>query len=480
MSGHRDGGRSGGTALLPRRSREVLRYFLVGVAFDALVMGVFVANPTWAAYFYAGQFPILTRTIFGVFFLGMGITYVNFARLVREEHRLDHALRLSVDEHATPWSLAEALPSSGVRERLLGILARPERAHEGDPVSREALESRESIHAGWARYVTSVLTMLGLVGTFLGLMVAIEAMRTLLSLQDQDAFFSGVVGALQGMGTAFSTSLAGVFGAVVLGFEQLLLHQAQLSFLTRIDLFTERWVVPRAEVKEEVTGLAVELHRFREDLKSWRVDAATAGADLRAAAEALSSRTGALAETSAAVLSALRGRDEAWRKVEEEIEALRRLAEHENRSLLDLVSHRVEGLAAELESGPRGVTPALDPGAGSPDAPGTAGALPPAEGDPRTLAELRRMNDLLASIHREMTVVLRAGARSIEDRQAEVARIISRVVQRMDAQAAGSTEQVLLLRTLLGYFGQDERRLHQLMATIAADRKDPGSSGTEG
>lgn len=459
------------------RARVAPRFFAIGLAVDVSVIAFFVTHPEWVAYFYAAQFPVLSRLIFGVFFFGLGITYVNFVRLLWQERQLRVAVDL-VESGAVAPELVAALPRSGIRDRIEGLLARPEHAAAGDPAGEQVQHAREETHAGWAKYITAVLTMLGLVGTFLGLMVAIDSIRGLTSLEDKEAFFAGVVGALDGMGTAFSTSLAGIFGAVVLGFEQLVFHFAQLSYLGRVQLLVERVLGPQVEAREDAGGLAVELHRLREDLRSWRTDAASAGAELEAAARQLGGQSLVIAEAVTEVLERVQANDDRWREVSEELAGLRRLAADENQALLALAAHRVA--AAPID--------AASPEAVAPGAPAPADAEGAAEGSPSTVvvsdgatvAELRRSNDLLAHIYREMGMVLRQASGRLEMRQTEALQAIARVIQRMDAQATSGAEQVQMLRALLRYVNEDDRRLMGVVGVLreeaARDADEPAAA----
>ncbi len=462
------------------RERVGLRYFLIGLSVDASVIGFFALNPDYLQWFYSERFPFLSRLIFGVFFVGLAVTYRNFLRLLREERVLRRAVS-ELQGGSRASDLALSLPPSGLRDRIQGLLARPAQADLGDPAGQDALEAREETHAGWAKYITGVLTMLGLVGTFLGLMVAIDSIRGLTSLQDKEAFFSGVIGALDGMGTAFSTSLAGIFGAVVLGFEQLVFHFAQLSYLVRVQLLVERVLAPQVQPSDSVGGIAVELHRFREDLRQWRTDVAAGGAELDAAAKDLAGQTRSVAEAVLEVLNRMKDDDGRWREVSEELARLRRLASEENQALLALAGHRIEGLeqaaagkaaaADSMESlSTAGVESPGEAGeaAASGDGARSEAALPE---DPRLLSELRRSNDLLAHIYREMGLVLRSAGNRVEMRQTEAMQAIARVLQRMDAQAASGAEQIHMLRALLRYINEDDRQLTGVMGILHEEAK---------
>ncbi len=468
----------------PRLTRRTaLRFFAVGVAVDVTVVGWFVLHPEALAYFYSGQFPVLSRLIFGVFFIGLAVTYRNFLRLLREESVLRRAVK-ALRGGGTPDTLLAELPPSGMRDRVEGLLARPAHAGQADPSGRDALEAREETHAGWAKYITAVLTMLGLLGTFLGLMVSIESIRGLTDLQDKEAFFAGVVGALDGMGTAFSTSLAGIFGAVVLGFEQLVFHFAQMSYVTRVQLVVERVLGPMVEDAGTETGLAVAMHRLRDSLNSWRTDAAVAGADLQAAAAELGGQVQLIADSTVRVLEAVQQNDDRWREVSEELATLRRVSVQENQSLLALVGHRMSGLEGQLlEEGEAVPQTAAAPSPTEDGAPAEPTAAAPVATDvssPAVVAELRRSGDLLAHIYREIAMVLRASARRNELKQAETLSSIARIMKRMDSQAASGAEQIALLKALLRYLNEDERKLGGVMSVLRQEAQRERSDEEEG
>lgn len=95
-------------------------------------------------------------------------------------------------------------------------------------------ESREI-----SRYMISLLIFLGLLGTFWGLLGTIEAVgRVIVNLNIGNQDFAEVFGELQaglltpleGMGTAFSSSLLGLGGSLILGFLDLQAGHAQNRF----------------------------------------------------------------------------------------------------------------------------------------------------------------------------------------------------------------------------------------------------------
>jgi len=95
-----------------------------------------------------------------------------------------------------------------------------------------------------SRYLIGLLIFLGLLGTFWGLLDTInsvaQTIRTLdVGRNDSGVIFeelrAGLEAPLQGMGTAFSSSLFGLAGSLVLGFLDLQTSQAQNRFYTDLE-----------------------------------------------------------------------------------------------------------------------------------------------------------------------------------------------------------------------------------------------------
>lgn len=110
-----------------------------------------------------------------------------------------------------------------------------------DSVSARLEEDRDI-----SRYLIGLSTFLGLLGTFWGLMITIASVGEVIaslnvSGEDAAAMFDvikeGLKTPLAGMGTAFSSSLLGLAGALILGFSDLQTSQAQNSFYNDLDEF---------------------------------------------------------------------------------------------------------------------------------------------------------------------------------------------------------------------------------------------------
>ncbi len=112
-----------------------------------------------------------------------------------------------------------------------------------------------------SRYLISLLVFLGLLGTFWGLLGTIGSIGdTIQSLDPRsgdtndvlDALKSGLGAPLDGMGTAFSSSLFGLAGSLVLGFLDLQSGQAQNRFYLEL----ENWLSSVTDLQRDLAASA--------------------------------------------------------------------------------------------------------------------------------------------------------------------------------------------------------------------------------
>ena len=108
-----------------------------------------------------------------------------------------------------------------------------------DGIGARLDESREL-----ARYMIGLMIFLGLLGTFWGLLGTVNSVSDVIngltmSGQDINAMFgelkSGLEQPLEGMGTAFSSSLFGLASSLILGFLELTASQAQNRFYNELE-----------------------------------------------------------------------------------------------------------------------------------------------------------------------------------------------------------------------------------------------------
>jgi hypothetical protein len=145
------------------------------------------------------------------------------------------------------------------------------------------------------RYVIGLLVFLGLLGTFYGLLQTVSSVGATINSLDVSSGDSAVVfqnlksglqAPLAGMGTAFSSSLFGLTGSLIVGFLDLQASQAQNRFYTEL----EDWLSTLTDIIDDVEGAGaaqatVELERAVDRLASI-IEGAELGGD-RATARAL-------------------------------------------------------------------------------------------------------------------------------------------------------------------------------------------------
>ena len=123
----------------------------------------------------------------------------------------------------------------------------------------DSLESRLGEGREISRYLTGLLIFLGLLGTFWGLLLTVSSVSDVISGMsvgsgDLNALFeqlkSGLGKPLRGMGTAFSASMFGLSGALVLGFLDLTAGQAQNRFFNEL----EEWLAGLTRLSSGALG----------------------------------------------------------------------------------------------------------------------------------------------------------------------------------------------------------------------------------
>ncbi len=108
-----------------------------------------------------------------------------------------------------------------------------------DSIGSRLDEARET-----GRYIVSLLVFLGLLGTFWGLLETIGSVGTAINALDTKSSDTGVMfqelkdglaAPLKGMGTAFSASLLGLAGSLIVGFLELQAGHAQSRFYNELE-----------------------------------------------------------------------------------------------------------------------------------------------------------------------------------------------------------------------------------------------------
>ena len=150
-----------------------------------------------------------------------------------------------------------------------------------ESIENRLMETRET-----SRYFIGLLVFLGLLGTFWGLLETINSVSTTVKALDfnqntNDLFIvlkEGLEKPLGGMGTAFSSSLFGLGGSLILGFLDLQSGQAQNRFYNEIEeklaFFTKLSLFPDKEIKSDFAPAYIEslIENTSENLKRSEAD----------------------------------------------------------------------------------------------------------------------------------------------------------------------------------------------------------------
>jgi len=207
----------------------------------------FVFEPLKDAFFANAA---LNGLILGVLVLGIFYNFRQVALLYPEVSWLD-SFRDTIAE--TDAGLQIRLPESGDGPKLLAPMATMLSDRRGSRFSLSALSMR-SILDGIAarldesrdlsRYNIGLLIFLGLLGTFWGLLETVGSIGDVIGGLNVDGgeaalvfekLKTGLEAPIAGMGTAFSSSLFGLAGSLVLGFLDLQASQSQNRFFNELE-----------------------------------------------------------------------------------------------------------------------------------------------------------------------------------------------------------------------------------------------------
>ena len=193
------------------------------------VLGIIWTNP-WLNGFIAGVFLLAVITCFWqVFILVQSVSWIEaFARHEPGSTEAEAPLLLA--------PLAQLLRSRGARSHLSASSTRS---------ILESVATRIDEARDITRYLINLLIFLGLLGTFYGLATTVPAVvDTIRSLAPEEGetgldVFSKLMGGLEsqlgGMGTAFSSSLLGLAGSLVVGLLELFAGHGQNRFYRELE-----------------------------------------------------------------------------------------------------------------------------------------------------------------------------------------------------------------------------------------------------
>jgi len=243
--------------------------FLVAILFDQLQHS-FLNNPG------------LNGLIVGTLFLGIVYAFRQVVRLY-PEIRWVNAFRIAdpgLTISAKPVLLAPMATMLRDRTGAISLSTSAMRSFM-DSIGSRLDEARDT-----GRYLVGLLVFLGLLGTFWGLLETIQSVGKAIDTLDSKAtdnvqLFSdlkaGLSAPLKGMGTAFSSSLLGLAGSLILGFLELQASHAHNRFYNEL----EEWLSGITEltpggvasassdyVNRQLLGAVVDMQRALEDFSN--------------------------------------------------------------------------------------------------------------------------------------------------------------------------------------------------------------------
>lgn len=221
--------------------------FLIIIALVALILWQTIVTFFWANPFINSM--ILLAAAVGVF--------LSFRQVIRlfPEIKWVNSLQDGTTSNTRPPVLLA--PVAGMlRDRIGESVITPTSMRSIlDSVGNRLDEAKDT-----SRYLTGLLVFLGLMGTFYGLLQTVTSVAQVIqnldaSSGDTTTLFNnlkeGLVLPLSGMGTAFSASLFGLAGSLILGFLDLQTSQAQNAFFTDL----EDWMTSMTELDHPVTAM---------------------------------------------------------------------------------------------------------------------------------------------------------------------------------------------------------------------------------
>ena len=234
--------------------------FLVLAAFVALILYrqayvAFLSNPG------------LNAVIVAVLFIGITLAFRQVIRLF-PEIRWVNTFRIAepgIEVERSPVLLAPMATLLGDRIGRMAISTQTMRSIL-DSIQMRLDEDREM-----SRYLVSLLIFLGLLGTFWGLLQTVTRVSEVIGSLDVSGSTNVILenlktslqGPLNGMGTAFSASLFGLSGSLILGFLDLQAGQAQATFYNDL----EDWLSTVTDLDPEAIQGSVAGATTAEDLR---------------------------------------------------------------------------------------------------------------------------------------------------------------------------------------------------------------------
>ncbi|MEH7828383.1 biopolymer transporter ExbB [Gemmobacter sp. JM10B15] len=328
----------------PLFTQPIRQITLMLLVLGMIAAGAWVALPMLRGIIAAN--PLLNGTIIGVFGLGVLTCFWQVWQLAQSVSWIDAYVqdRPGSETDAAPRLLAPLAALLGPRTARLQLSSSSTRSIL-DSIATRIDEARDI-----TRYLANLLIFLGLLGTFYGLATTVPAIvDTIRGLSPQEGensldifgkLMSGLETQLGGMGTAFSSSLLGLAGSLVVGLLELFAGHGQNRFFREM----EEWLssITRIGVAEgdggDMGALAQVLDQLSQQIDNMQMLFTQSDISRSLADE----RTGELAEAVARLASRLDSEATIAGQ-------LQRIADGQER-LLAAMSHNDSNLHADAEA----------------------------------------------------------------------------------------------------------------------------------
>ncbi len=208
------------------------------LVFAGVIAGLgYLVFPTIEDAFFANQY--INGLIIIVLLIGVLYTFHQVMRVSQAASWLTRFQRANVyDDLSAPPAIIKAMT------QLLGET--PGEAKLSAPVTRSMLDSvgaRLTESGEITKYMARLLVFLGLLGTFWGLLETLGGVVAIVNELGASTDGNGSVNQLflelekplEGMGTAFSSSIFGIAGSLILGFLDLQASQTQNRFYNEVE-----------------------------------------------------------------------------------------------------------------------------------------------------------------------------------------------------------------------------------------------------
>lgn len=244
----------------PSRQPGAGHYLLRSLIFLALLGALgFLFREQLSVHFEANVY--LNGTILGLFVLGALYAVKALLEAYADSQAIGWAqelVRNARRDNRPVKQLNEVLLSVNSRlSELLNTLHRVASQRDSNttlPYLLDSIASRGEDRRALVRYLTGALVMLGLIGTFYGLLITIGGVRDVIGGFSADAGADTVTllaglkeqlaRPLAGMSTAFSTSLYGLLASLIMAFLELQLFHAQNNVQSRLETVVVSELMP--------------------------------------------------------------------------------------------------------------------------------------------------------------------------------------------------------------------------------------------